>query len=153
MDCKATMMSPLVSVGPHSPQSSGNPCAVNQMPRPWRARFHGLLQSPGTFRPGSLVSRHRHARSRPGRSVAGEVEQLSAEPAQEQSSERQQAVTDDNVTTRILSSPDIEGDPLKFLKVSEAYWQVGPCPHTIALHGLCEVRLSALLTFTCCCRP
>jgi hypothetical protein len=26
----------------------------------------------------------------------------------------------------ILSDPDIEGNPLPFLKVSEAYWTVGP---------------------------
>lgn len=25
---------------------------------------------------------------------------------------------------RILSDPDIEGDPLQFLKVTEAYWKV-----------------------------
>lgn len=29
-----------------------------------------------------------------------------------------------SVTDAILSDPDIEGDPLKFLRVSEAYWQV-----------------------------
>lgn len=26
---------------------------------------------------------------------------------------------------KLLSDPDIEGDPLRFLKVSEAYWKVG----------------------------
>jgi hypothetical protein len=32
---------------------------------------------------------------------------------------------DGSITEAILSDPEIEGDPSKFLKVSEAYWQVG----------------------------
>lgn len=32
----------------------------------------------------------------------------------------------DSLTSSILSDPDIEGDPIKFLRVSEAYWQACP---------------------------
>lgn len=37
--------------------------------------------------------------------------------------------TDEIDVREILSDPDIEGDPLQFLKVTEAYWKVqtGSC--------------------------
>ena len=39
----------------------------------------------------------------------------------------------DSRTHRILSQPGIEGDPLKFLKLSEAYWKVfDPSKHLTA---------------------
>ena len=34
------------------------------------------------------------------------------------------APSDSSATLRILSDPSIEGEPLRFLKLSEAYWTV-----------------------------
>ncbi|EIE26315.1 hypothetical protein COCSUDRAFT_11899 [Coccomyxa subellipsoidea C-169] len=42
--------------------------------------------------------------------------------------------SNDSLTSSILSDPDIEGDPIKFLRVSEAYWQACP-PCDILLRG------------------
>jgi hypothetical protein len=35
----------------------------------------------------------------------------------------------------ILSQPGIEGDPLAFLKATEAYWKVGACTQCSSMQG------------------
>ena len=42
----------------------------------------------------------------------------------------------DSRTHRILSQPGIEGDPLKFLKLSEAYWKVAGLLYAFTASGI-----------------
>lgn len=57
----------------------------------------------------------------------------------------------ESLTQSILSDPDIEGDPLKFLKVSEAFWQARPTavhPHATVLDEQLAVLSSYHLRMT-----
>lgn len=57
---------------------------------------------------------------------AGSVAPVAAPPDTESATETDEEPEVD--VRHILSDPDIEGDPLQFLKVTEAYWKVGSKP-------------------------
>ena len=45
----------------------------------------------------------------------------------------------------VMSNNDIEGDPLQFLRVSEAYWQVSSSPEALASLDLTQGRVHGIL--------
>lgn len=82
--------------------------------QPRRVHTHAARHNGGAAAPASDAAAHAAQSSRSGSSAGSAAARQAAGVS-----------TNEDVDVRqILSDPDIEGDPLQFLKVTEAYWKV-----------------------------